>query len=329
MKAIRIHQTGDLSVIQCDNVSAPKEIGPDDVLIKPEIAGVNCIDTYFRSGHFHVQLPFTLGQECGGKVARVGESVKDIQPGDYVVALVGSSFAERVVAPRSKVTKLPKELDTRTAVAAWLQGLTAVTLTHAAYQIKRGDYVLVHAAAGGTGLMLVQVAKALGAHVIGTTSTTEKAERAKTLGADHVLLYKDDIVGRVNEVTSGKGVNVVYDSVGKSTLDQSLEVLAQHGSLILFGESSGAPDPLPVHLLRPKNIKFMCFALYGYLNTQEEYEHFSGILLDLLVSDKVHANVWREYLLSAEGVQQAQQELMSRTTTGKLLIRIPPSPDEA
>lgn len=243
MKAIRIHQTGDLSVIQCDNVSAPKEIGPEDVLIKPEIAGVNCIDTYFRSGHFHVQLPFTLGQECGGKVARIGESVKDIQPGDYVVALAGSSFAERVVAPRSKVTKLPKELDTRTAVAAWLQGLTAVTLTHAAYQIKRGDYVLVHAAAGGTGLMLVQVAKALGAHVIGTTSTTEKAERAKTLGAEHVLLYKDDIVGRVNELTSGKGVNVVYDSVGKSTLDQSLEVLAQHGSLILFGESSGAPDP--------------------------------------------------------------------------------------
>jgi len=120
MKAIRIHQTGDLSVIQCDNVSAPKEIGPEDVLIKPEIAGVNCIDTYFRSGHFHVQLPFTLGQECGGKVARIGESVKDIQPGDYVVALAGSSFAERVVAPRSKVTKLPKELDTRTAVAAWL-----------------------------------------------------------------------------------------------------------------------------------------------------------------------------------------------------------------
>ena len=154
MKAIRIHQTGDFSVIQCDTVSAPKEIGSEDVLIKPEIAGVNCIDTYFRSGHFHVPLPFTLGQECGGRVARVGESVKDIQPGDNVVALTGSSFAERVVAPRSKVTKMPKELDTRTAVAAWLQGLTAVTLTHAAYQIKRGDYVLVHSAAGGTGLML-------------------------------------------------------------------------------------------------------------------------------------------------------------------------------
>lgn len=329
MKAIRIHETGDFSVIRCDTVSAPKEIGSNEVLIKPEIAGVNCIDTYFRSGQYHVQLPFTLGQECGGRVARVGENVKDIQPGDDVVALVGSSFAERVVAPRSKVTKLPKELDTRTAVAGWVQGLTAVTLTHAAYEIKRGDHVLVHAAAGGTGSMLVQVASALGAHVIGTTSTAEKAERAKMLGAKHVFLYDDNLVARVKELTNGKGVNVVYDSVGKSTFDQSLEVLAQQGSLILFGQSSGAPDPVPVHCLMPKNIKLMRPSLYGYVTTQEEYEHFSGILLDLLVSDKVYPSVWREFLLSAEGVQQAQRELMSRTTTGKLLIRIPPSPDEA
>lgn len=327
MKAIRIHKTGDFGVIQCDYVPAPTDVGENDVLIKPDIAGVNYIDTYFRSGLYPCQLPFTLGQECGGKVAKVGKNVTDIEPGDRVVSLVGASFAERVVAPRAKVTKLPIELDTRNAVAGWLQGLTAVTLTHAAYQVKQGDYVLIHAAAGGVGLLLVQVAVALGAHVIGITSTQQKADRVRSMGAEHVYLYDEDIVARVKEVTHGQGVQVVYDSVGKATLDKSLEVVARLGTLIVFGNASGMPDALPLHRLTHKNLKIMRPSLYAYVSTQAEYDYYSKILLDMLVTDKVYPCVWREYVLSAEGVQQAQEELTSRATIGKLLIRIPPSPD--
>ena len=324
MKAIRIHQTGGVDVIQCDNVPVPG-LGPNDVLIKPEIAGVNFIDTYFRSGLYPVELPFTLGQECGGKVARVGINVKDVQPGDRVVALVGSSFAERVIAPRSKVVKLPRELDTRTAVAAWLQGLTAVALTHTSYPVKSGDYVLVHAAAGGVGLLLVQIASSLGAHVIGITSTIKKAERVKTMGAEHVFLYDDDLVSCVNGITNGKGVQVIYDSVGKATFEKDFDLIARIGTLVSFGQSSGLPDPIELHRLSPKNLKLLRPSLFGYVSTQEELNYYSKILIDLLVSDKVYPGVWREYLLSAEGVKQAQDELASRSTTGKLLIRIPPS----
>ncbi|WFD28153.1 NADPH:quinone reductase [Malassezia nana] len=294
MKAIRFHQPGDLDVLVCDTVPTP-ECGADDVIIKPEIAGVNFIDTYFRSGLYPATLPMTLGQECGGRVVQVGANVSDLAEGDRVVALSTGSFAERVRVERHRIVKLPVEVDTRTATAALIQGLTALTLTHAAYAVQPGDWVLVHAAAGGTGLMLVQIAKHLGARVIGTTSTKEKAEVALRHGAEHVFLYDEDVVARVLQVTDGAGVQVVYDSVGKSTLDQDFELIARLGTLVSFGQSSGVPDPVPLLRLSAKNIKLLRPSLYHYLTTQAEMEHYTGLLLDMLKHDTLHVNVWRDW----------------------------------
>ncbi|KAL4399419.1 NADPH:quinone reductase [Malassezia pachydermatis] len=327
MKAIRIHKAGDLDVIQFDTVPAPKP-GPDQVVIKPSIAGVNYIDTYFRSGLYPVQFPFTLGQECGGEIGEVGENVKDLKKGDIVIAMTSSSFAERVVADRYRVVKLPEEVDLRSATAILLQGLTAVTLTHASYEVKSGDWVLVHAVSGGVGLVLAQICKALGAHVIGTTSTAEKAKLAKANGAEHVFMYEDDIVARVKELTDGNGVQVVYDSVGKTTFDMNFDLVARLGTIVSFGQSSGMPEPLLLRRLTDKNLKVLRPGVFSYLTTQEEMEHYASILWDFMSKGQIQTNIWREYLLSAEGVQAAQRELTSRATTGKLLLRLWPSKDD-
>lgn len=327
MKAIRIHQTGDLDVIQCDTVPKP-EVGADQVLIKTEVAGVNFIDTYFRSGLYPVSFPFTLGQECGGKIGEVGANVKDLEVGDRVVALVSGAFAERVVVDRARVIKVPRELSVREVTSVLTQGLTAITLTHTSYAVQKGDFVFVHAIAGGTGLLLTQVAKSLGAHVIGTTSTEAKAQLAKKVGADDVFLYDDDYVARVHEITGGQGVHVVYDSVGQATFDSDFELVRRLGTIVSFGQSSGVPEPVRLLRLTPKNVALLRPQLYNYLTTPEEFAQYTQILLDLLQRDVIRISIYREYLFSTEGVQQAQRDLTSRKTTGKLMLRIPPTRDD-
>lgn len=327
MRAIRFHKTGEVDVIQQDTVPVPKP-SATQVVIRTELAGVNFIDIYFRSGVYSSELPRTLGQECGGKVVEVGAEVTDFQVGDKVVALSPNAFAERVAVDQRLVAKVPERVDLRSATALFLQGLTALTLTHAAYPVQAGDWVLVHAAAGGTGLLIVQLCKALGAHVIGTTSTEKKAKIAKEHGAEHVLLYGEhntpaDNAKRVLELTEGRGVQVVYDSVGQATWDANFDAVARLGTLVSFGQSSGTPEPMALARLSPKNLKVLRPALFNYVTTKEEMAHYAQQLFGFLADGKIRENVWREYLFGAAGVQEAQRDLSSRATSGKLLIRIP------
>lgn len=328
MQAIRFHQTGDVDVIQQDTVPVPT-CGPKQVVIRAELAGINYIDIYFRSGVYPSELPRTLGQEVGGKVLEVGSEVQGLAEGDTVVALAPNAIAERVVVDQTHVAKVPERVELRSATALLLQGLTAVTLTHVAYAVQPNDWVLVHAAAGGTGLLLVQIIKALGAHVIGTTSTEKKAKMVEAHGADHVLLYGEthatpaENAKKVLELTGGRGVQVVYDSVGQATWDANFDAVARLGTLVSFGQSSGTPEPLALARLSPKNLKVLRPALFNYITTGEEMAHFASLLFDLLAQGKVRPSIWREYPFGAPGVQAAQRELSSRATSGKLLIRIP------
>ena len=328
MKAIRFHKTGDLDVIVEDTVPVPT-CGPTQVVIRTELAGLNYIDIYYRTGLYPCELPRTVGEDLGGKIVEVGAEVHDFKVGDKVVALSTGAMAERVVVESMQVVKVPDTVDLRSATAVLLQGLTAVTLTHASYAVQPNDWVLVHAAAGGVGLLLVQVVKALGGRVIGTTSTEKKAELVRSLGADHVLLYgeghasAEENAQKVLELTGGDGVQVVYDSVGQSTWDANFTAVARLGTLVSFGQSSGLPPPLPLARLSPKNVKVLRPTLFRYLTTKEEVARYTKVLFGLLAENKVQVNVWREYLFGAAGVQEAQRDLSSRKTSGKLLIRIP------
>lgn len=327
MQAIRFHKTGDLDVVQQDTLPIPNP-EPKQVVIRTELAGVNYIDIYFRSGLYPSPLPRTLGQEVGGKIVEVGSEVEGLAVGDTVVALASNAMAERVAVDQTLVAKVPEGVELRAATALFLQGLTAVVLTHTSYAVQPGDWALVHAAAGGTGLLLVQMIKAMGGHVIGTTSTEAKAKTVKANGADHVLLYgehatPEENAKKVLELTSGRGVQVVYDSVGKSTWDANFDAVARLGTLISFGQSSGTPEPLALARLSPKNLKVLRPALFNYIETKEEMHKYASLLFGFLEQGKVRASVWREYLFGAAGVQEAQRELSSRATSGKLLIRAP------
>ena len=328
MKAIRFHQTGDVDVIVEDTVPVP-QCGPTQVVIRTELAGLNFIDLYYRTGLYPCELPRTLGEDLGGKIVEVGAEVRDLQVGDRVVALAAGAMAEHVVVESMQVVKVPDTVDLRSATAVLLQGLTAVTLTHVAYAVQPDDWVLVHAAAGGVGLLLVQVVKALGGRVIGTTSTEKKAALVRSVGADHVLLYgeghasAEENAHKVLELTGGGGVQVVYDSVGATTWDANFTAVARLGTLVSFGQSSGVPPALPLARLSAKNVRVLRPSLFRYLTTREEVVRYTGVLFGLLAANRVQVHVWREYLFGAAGVQEAQRDLRSRTTSGKLLIRVP------
>ncbi|PKI85080.1 NADPH:quinone reductase [Malassezia vespertilionis] len=276
IEAVRFHKPGHLDVIQLDTlpITQPSET---QVLICPDHAGVNYIDIYFRSGLYPAKLPMTLGQECGGTVVAVGAQVTDVDVGDKVVAIAFGSFAERVLAERRLLAKIPDGHDVRSATAVFLQGLTAVTLTHEAYRIQKGDWVVVHAASGGTGTQLVKIAKHLGAHVVGTASTERKADMAREHGADRVVVYKEDemdaFVDTVLSLTDGKGAQVVYDGVGRTTLDADFRAVARLGTIVSFGQSSGAIEPLPLQRLSEKNIRIMRPSLFNYLTTQADMDN--------------------------------------------------------
>lgn len=325
MKALQIHEQGGLDVLQIRDVPVPKPAA-NQVLMAVEAAGVNFIDTYQRSGLYKVQLPFILGNESAGSVAAVGEGVKDIKVGDAVAAYSpGGAFANYVAVDRAKIAKVPQGVSTKDAATALLQGLTAWTLLREAYPVQKGDHILIHAAAGGTGLLLCQMAKHLGATVIGTTSTEEKAKLAKQNGADHIVLYtqeREKMADKILELTGGKGCEGIFDGVGKDTWEDDFKIIARKGTIVTFGNASGAIDPFPPLKLVAKNVKVARPTVANYIYTREEFEKYSAELWDLLAKKIIKLKVHEEYEFSEEGIKKAQQDLTGRGTTGKLLVKI-------
>ncbi|MBI2266821.1 MAG: quinone oxidoreductase [Armatimonadetes bacterium] len=320
MKGIRVHKTGGPEVLGHEEMPLPVP-GPKDVLIKIEASGVNFIDIYFRTGLYWAPLPFTPGHEGAGVVEAIGSEVKGVKAGE-AVAYAGAmgSYAEYAAVPEAKVVKLPPGVDCRTGAAVMLQGMTAHYLSHSAYPIKPGDTALVHAAAGGVGHLLIQMAKKRGARVIGTVSTEEKADLARGYGADEVILYiRSDFFSEVRRLTEGRGVQVVYDSVGLTTFEGSLDCLAPRGYLILFGQSSGPVPPLDPQLLSTKGSLFLTRpTLWHYVATNQELRARAGDVLDWVASGALRLRIGGTFPLSESA--EAHRRLESRGTTGKLLM---------
>lgn len=318
MKAIRIATTGGREVMQLQNIPIPQP-GKGQVLVRNAFAGVNYIDTYVRSGLYPAPLPLTLGKEGAGTVVRVGEGHERFREGDRVVYSEASgSYAEYNLVGAGSVVKIPDGISDELAASSFIQGLTAITLTEATYVVKAGDWVLVHAAAGGMGCWLVQVLRQKGAHVIATASTAEKLEKAKALGAEHCILSSDDVAARVQQIVP-EGVHCVYDGVGKDTFDVSLACLRRLGFMASFGNASGAVEPLSILKLAPKCVSLARPQLFGYLATPRELEHWSARLWEVLAGGDIKVDVFKQYPL--DEAARAHEDLEGRRTTGKLLLR--------
>jgi NADPH:quinone reductase-like Zn-dependent oxidoreductase len=279
------------------------------------------IHRYFRSGLYPAPgFPYILGREGAGTVVKLGSgSVQNLQIGDQVVWMGERGYAEYTATPAAKAIKLPSSLSTKVAAAALLQGLTALTFIREAHAVKKDDWILVHAAAGGTGLWLVQLLKAVGAKIIGTASTEEKIALATKAGATHMINYsKEDVKSKVLELTNGEGCIAIFDGVGKDTFDLSLELVARKGSLISFGNASGAVPPVTIARLSAKNARLMRPTLFGYIATREEFEQYTNELLSFVADGKIDVRIHEVYPLSE--VKRAQEDLEGRKTTGKLLL---------
>ena len=320
MKAIRIHEVGGPDMLRYEDVAELMPI-PDQVIVGVEAAGVNFIDIYHRSGLYKLPLPATLGQEGGGTVTAVGADVRGVKVGDRVAwTNVQGSYAECVAVPADRLVLLPASVSTRQGAAVMLQGMTAHYLAHSTYSLKPGDTCLVHAGAGGVGLLLTQIAKLRGARVVTTVSTEEKAALSREAGADLVLLYtRQDIESELKVFTGGKGVQVVYDSVGISTFEKSINCLAPRGLLALFGQSSGSVPPIDPLLLSRKGSLFLTRpTLAHYIATREELEHRARDLFGWIGSGKLHIRMKFEYAL--KDAARAHEALAARQTTGKVLL---------
>ncbi|KAK0119623.1 NADPH:quinone reductase [Cadophora gregata] len=343
MKGVLIEKTGGVEVLQYRTdlpVPTPKA---GEVLVKNDFIGVNYIDTYYRSGLYPAPKPEILGREAEGTIVAVGSGdVLNLKVGDRVVWLGTTAYAEYSAAPVAKAHVLPLELSPGVAAASTLQGLTALTLIREAYEVKKGDWVLVHAAAGGVGLWLVQLLKAVGARTIGTASTSVKIELAKKNGAEFMINYKEekDLVGKVKEITGGAGVSVVFDSTGKDQFENDLEVVARKGSIVSYGNSvclpiflhpsfleksadrgkqSGAVPPFAISKLGGKNVKVLRPTLFNYIYTREEYERYTAELFNFIIKDKLNVQVHETYPLA--DIARAHTDLEGRKTTGKLLLK--------
>lgn len=320
MKAIRIHQFGGPEVMQLEDLPSP-EPGPGQVRVKVEAAGVNFIDVYHRSGLYKSPLPMILGREGAGTVDAVGPNVSQVKAGDRVAwAMVPGSYATEVVVAADRVVRIPEGVSTRDAAAAMLQGMTAHYLTHSTYPLKAGETCLVHAAAGGVGLLLCQLAKLRGARVLGTVSNEEKARLAREAGADEVILYtRQDFETEVKRLTNGAGVRVVYDSVGKDTFDRSLNCLSPTGYLVLFGQSSGPVPPLDPQVLNDKGSLFLTRPSLGhYILTHRELQWRAGDVLGWIRDGRLRLRVDRTYSLAEAA--RAHEALAGRETAGKVLL---------
>ena len=321
MKAIRVHESGGPEVLSYEDVSIP-EPGPGQARVRLAASGVNFIDVYQRTGVYPMDLPFTLGLEGAGEVEAVGDGVEEISPGDYVAfAGVPGAYAEYVVAPTERLVPFNVTyVEARMAAAVMLQGMTAHYLTHSTFPVQEGQSVLVHAAAGGVGLLLCQLAKMRGATVIGTAGTEEKAKLAKSAGADEVILYTEqDFVEETKRITGGEGVHVVYDSVGKDTFDGGLDSLRPRGCMVLFGGSSGQVPPFDLQVLNQKGSLFVNRPkLADYTATREELLWRAESLFTWIGQNNLDVRIGGTYKLSEAG--QAHRDLEGRKTTGKLIL---------
>ena len=322
MRAIRIHATGGPEALGEEQIPVPTP-GAGEALVRVEFAGVNFIDTYKRTGLYKITLPATLGEEGAGTVEAVGDAVTAVRVGDRVAwASVIGAYAEYAVVKADRLVPVPSKVDTRDAAAAMLQGMTAHYLALTTYPLKKGDRCLVHAAAGGVGLLLVQIAKRRGAYVIGTAGSDEKAELARKAGADEVVIYtRQDFVAEVKRLTDSRGVNVVYDSVGKTTFLAGFDVIAPRGMMVSFGQSSGANAPLDPLLLSQKGSLFLTRpTLAHYIATREELLSRSGDLFEWIGRGELSVRVGAEFPLSEAA--DAHRALEGRRTTGKVLLRV-------
>ena len=321
MKAIRVNEVGGPEAMTYEDVEVSGP-GPGEARVKLSASGVNFIDTYQRSGLYPRETPFTLGLEGAGEVEAVGDDVEAISPGDYVAfAGVPGSYAEYVNAPVDSLVPFNATMvEARMAGAIMLQGMTAHYLSHSTFPLKEGHTALVHAAAGGVGLLLCQMAKMRGATVIGTAGTEEKARLAREAGADEVILYTEqDFAEEVDRITDGVGVDVVYDSVGKDTFDSSLDCLKLRGCMVLFGSSSGPVPPVDLQVLNQKGGLYVTRpSLAQYTATREELMWRAESLFSWIGQDNLSVRIGGTYELS--DARQAHEDLEGRKTTGKLIL---------
>jgi NADPH2:quinone reductase len=291
------------------------------LLIDVEAIGMNFIEIYYREGLYPVERPFTPGAEAAGTISAVGEGVSEFKVGQRIVSQnVKGSYAEKAIAPAEKSVRIPDGVPTKTAAAVWLQGLTAHYLSHSTYPLQKGDRCLVHAAAGGVGLLLCQMAKMRGAFVIGTASTAEKRELARAAGADEVIDYTStDFAVETKRITRNAGVDVVYDSVGKTTFDKSLDCLRPRGMLVLFGQSSGPVPPFDPQILNRKGSLFLTRpTLNSYVATRDELLSRANDLFGWIAKRELDVRIGSEFPLAKAG--DAQTALAGRETTGKVLL---------
>ncbi len=320
MKAVRVHQTGGPEVLKYEEVPKPSP-GMGQALVWVNAIGVNFVEVYQRSGLYPQNPPFIPGSEAAGIVEQVAGDVTSVKVGQRVasVSFMGA-YAEYALAPADRLVVLPDRITDRIGAAVMLQGTTAHYLTHSTYALSSGDTCLVHAAAGGTGLLLCRMARRRGARVIGTVSTEQKAALARAAGADEIILYtSQDFVAETRRLTGGAGVQVIYDSVGKTTFLKGFDCLARRGMLVLFGQSSGLVDPLDPQILNQKGSLFLTRpTLAHYVSTRAELLERAGAVLGWVADGTLEVRIEREFPLA--GAAEAHRELESRRTTGKLLL---------
>lgn len=320
MNAIRIHKHGPPKVLRYETAPLP-EPGEGEVRVKIEAAGLNFIDIYHRLGNYPSQLPFTPGMEGAGVVDALGPGVTELQPGDRVTyAMVKGAYTEYAIVPAWRAAPIPDGIGTDQAAAVMLQGMTAHYLTHDSYPLSDGDTALVHAAAGGVGQLLVQMAKQRGARVIGTCSTEEKAALAKAAGADEVILYtKDDFEAAAKRLTDDRGVDVVYDSVGQATFLKSLNCLRPRGYMVLYGAASGPVEPIDPQILNQKGSLFLTRPSLGhYLASREELLARMNDIFGWMATGKLHVHIDQKFPLAEAAA--AHRYMEARKTKGKVLL---------
>lgn len=322
MKAIKINETGGLPQLKFEDVPIP-EPQHGEALIKNHTSGVNYLDVYLREGVFPLpSIPAVLGVEGAGVVEKLGSGSDGVAVGDRVAYfhLGSGSFAEYSTVPVDKLVKVPSNITFEQAATTMIQGITAHYLVHSVYHVGPGTEVLVHAAAGGTGSLICQVAKNAGAYVIGTTSTEEKAVKAKACGADEVILYSNqDFVQEVNGITGGAGVNVIYDGVGKTTFYKGFNCLATRGTMVLFGGASGYPDSMKLNLVSSGSHSLVLPRLFDYIATPEELSGRANDVFDWITQGKIKMDTFTVFMLSE--AKKAFEMLEGKKTTGKLLLK--------
>lgn len=322
MTAVRVHEPGGPEALRVEQVPIP-EPAAGEALVRIDATGINFIEVYQRTGLYKVPLPVTLGGEGAGEVVAVGAGVDEVRAGDRVAWAGGfGAYAEYAVVPAARLVPLPVEVSTRLGAAVMLQGMTAHYLAHSTYPLREGDRCVVHAAAGGVGLLLVQMAKRRGAYVIGTAGSDEKAALAREAGADEVIVYtRDDFAAEVRRLTDGRGVQVIYDSVGRTTFLPGLDVLAPRGMMVLFGQSSGPVAPVDPQLLNQKGSLFLTRPnLAHYTAAREELLQRAGELFAWIGAGELTVRIGAEFPLAEAA--EAHRALESRRTTGKVLLRV-------